>query len=388
MLIQIHGGGFHNRGAQLMLWTTIKEISNRMKDVNFAVEPCFSTFQERANYDLLTLFPGALQHRPRKAKYVLKYGNSLSQLIPKSTSKTYGLARRSDVDALVDISGYAFGDKWGSSSTCQTMAQRVIKMTSQKKPAILLPQMFGPFQNKEVAGAFKPVVARSTLIYARDDESLKCLGDINETGRKLRLAPDITIFSGAIPVSNDDKSPYACLVPNARMLDKGDSHWEDNYLELMAASASVLDASGICPRILIHDGTNEDANLGKQLQERISLPQCDLIQEANPRIIKGIIGNANLLIGSRFHAIVASLSMGVPAIALGWAHKYDMIMQDFGVYEYLYKHTDDKDKLFDMIENLIDTDGRNEAKNRILQSKKEMASKNEVMWQEVIAALS
>ena len=48
MLIQIHGGGFHNRGAQLMLWKVRDELSRRIPDARFAVEPGYSTFRQRA----------------------------------------------------------------------------------------------------------------------------------------------------------------------------------------------------------------------------------------------------------------------------------------------------------------------------------------------------
>jgi polysaccharide pyruvyl transferase WcaK-like protein len=46
---------------------------------------------------------------------------------------------------------------------------------------------------------------------------------------------------------------------------------------------------------------------------------------------RSIIGRCEYLVGSRFHALVFALSQGVPCTALGWSHKYEELMSQFGV---------------------------------------------------------
>jgi colanic acid/amylovoran biosynthesis protein len=46
--------------------------------------------------------------------------------------------------------------------------------------------------------------------------------------------------------------------------------------------------------------------------------------------LKAMIGQCDLVVGSRFHSLVAALSQGVPSVALGWAHKYVELLGDFG----------------------------------------------------------
>jgi len=47
--------------------------------------------------------------------------------------------------------------------------------------------------------------------------------------------------------------------------------------------------------------------------------------------LKSVIGHADLLLGSRYHSIVAALSHRVPAVAVGWSHKYGELMASVGL---------------------------------------------------------
>src|SRR5262249_33913841 len=55
-----------------------------------------------------------------------------------------------------------------------------------------------------------------------------------------------------------------------------------------------------------------------------------VVREASPSKLKGILGTARVIIGSRFHALVGALSQAVPSVAVGWSHKYEMLLSDYG----------------------------------------------------------
>lgn len=387
MLIQIHGGGFANRGAQLMLWTVIDRISERLPDARFCAEEAGSNFQERASYDLFTIAPRAPYTSLWKSNLLFRFGSTLSKLLPKAEIQRYGIVRRADIDALVDISGYAFGDKWPVKKSA-SMAARVSAFRRQGKPVVLLPQMFGPFERPAVVEAFQPVVEKSSLIYARDKPSLECLEKINATGRSIGLAPDITIFTPALTETEKPTGRYACLVPNSKMFDQGKGGWDTIYVERMAEAAERLQARGVTPRVLIHDANADDRKVGQAILDRLGRSDDAMLIEEDPRRIKGIIGGATVLVGSRFHAIVASLSTGTPAIAMGWAHKYEALMEDFGVPGYMHRHDQPATVLHELIDQLCDEGKNAEIASRLAEHKLAMKANNDEMWDRVIDTLN
>ncbi len=387
MLVQIHGAGFHNRGAQLMLLHTVQRLREGISNIDFAMEPSHSSFLQRASYGLHTCFPGVVVQRPRLAPKLLKYGDFLGSLFPKKITEHYGIARRCDLDAFVDISGYSFGDKWGVAN-CRLISQRINHMHQRNKPTILMPQMFGPFEKLEVRDAFLPALEKATLVYARDEVSFECLKEINRSNREILLMPDITITANPLLPSDLPEVPYACVVPNQRMLDKTDGQWSKRYIKTLTAAIEELQEKNIRPYVLIHDGTNEDLAVGKKLLQNASLGEDSLLTDDDPLVIKGYIANAKMLIGSRFHAIVAALSTATPAIAIGWAHKYEMLLKDFGTPEYAFCDSQSDEDLRLMIAKLADASENQVVVDRLIKQKKSMVTDSNLMWDQVINTLT
>jgi polysaccharide pyruvyl transferase WcaK-like protein len=55
---------------------------------------------------------------------------------------------------------------------------------------------------------------------------------------------------------------------------------------------------------------------------------------------QSIEGHMDLMIGSRFHSCVFALSAGIPAVALGWTHKYPELMALVGLDQNALIHVD------------------------------------------------
>jgi polysaccharide pyruvyl transferase WcaK-like protein len=47
--------------------------------------------------------------------------------------------------------------------------------------------------------------------------------------------------------------------------------------------------------------------------------------------LKAVIGELDLIVASRFHSVVAAISMQTAVVTLGWAHKYDELMWEAGL---------------------------------------------------------
>jgi colanic acid/amylovoran biosynthesis protein len=100
----------------------------------------------------------------------------------------------------------------------------------------------------------------------------------------------------------------------------------------------------------------------------------EIYAHAEPRHLKAVIGAADLVVGSRFHAVVGSLSQGVPTITLGWAHKYDHLHRDFEVPDWIAQIADDPGSRVGQI--LRDADGVRRARDRKLA----LLEQVEQMW--------
>ena len=133
----------------------------------------------------------------------------------------------------------------------------------------------------------------------------------------------------------------------------------------------------------MHEG-QKDAELAQQINGLLTQPIA-IHSYQSPTEIKGVIGTAHLVISSRFHGLVSALSQGVPAIATGWSHKYEMLMQEYGCSELLLDANNP---------NLIATldIGLTDASYQAL--KQEIAARSDAlkqqskhMWQQVIKAI-
>ena len=155
--------------------------------------------------------------------------------------------------------------------------------------------------------------------------------------------PDFTIGlsgtpSAAVRWGVDRNS--ALLIANDHMrTDRNpDATWRSGYVPLLCSLARQLAALGFVPRILNHEG-HADAALCESLREATG--GAEVIAEADPRALKGIIGAAGIVVCSRYHGCVSALAQGVPCLGTSWSHKYAALFDEFGVAEYLLDTCDE-----------------------------------------------
>lgn len=105
------------------------------------------------------------------------------------------------------------------------------------------------------------------------------------------------------------------------------------------------------------DSVNDDISVCREVAGKLNKEIDVLIisDEMNAHEFKSIIGSSYMAIGSRFHFLIAALSSGVPATALGLSHKYHELFREFDLEEYVLRYEDMNEKnLSDMICKLFD----------------------------------
>jgi polysaccharide pyruvyl transferase WcaK-like protein len=74
----------------------------------------------------------------------------------------------------------------------------------------------------------------------------------------------------------------------------------------------------------------------KEILSKIEWIDWDINTDGIQQIIQG----ANLVVSSRFHCMVSSLSLGVPIYVIGWGHKYLEILKSFSLEDNIKDYQD------------------------------------------------
>jgi len=372
-MILLHGTGTHNKGAELMAIAVLEHFRARPNPPEFAVPPSFGNYRDRVKYGLWTLLA---ERRFGRSKLVAWLAHS-------SFRKKYGLVNENDVVAVLDASGFAFGDQHGPGPT-QTMADHCRRWKRQRKKVILLPQAFGPFTGSAIRSACRVLVQNCDLVFAREEQSYQHLVDVVGQQPHIRMAPDFTpLVRGIIPEGWEPKDNILFVVPNMRMVDKTDQTTAERYIPFLADTIKAVLHNGLHAIILIH--TPEDRDLVKPIQDICDFP-LDVVEETCPLRLKGVLGTAYAVISSRFHALVGALSQGVPALALGWSHKYSQLMQDYGCPEAV-AHVGDQVTLTRWLEAIVCEGTRKEIREHLNQRNQHLRTRVEEMWSAVDGVL-
>lgn len=310
--------------------------------------------------------------------------SSVATLIPKSIRKKYRIVLESEVDAILDASGFAFSDQWGAGDT-ERMAARCLRWKKQGKKSILLPQAFGPFTSERIKQAFRQIIDSVDLVFTRDEISYKHISQLSVPMEHIKIAPDFTnLVQGIAPAYINDLAGRPCIIPNYRMIDKTESTVSTTYLTFLASSIEHLLKQGMKPFILIHE--RNDAELGAQLQAHVS-QTIPVIKESNPLHLKGILGKCYLVIGSRFHGLISALSQGVPCLGAGWSHKYQMLFKSYSCLDLLVDVNNLQDSL-EKVDSIIHEPTRSRVIEAVAQEAKRQKSLSRQMWVEVNKSLA
>lgn len=370
LTIEIHGTGTHNRGAELMAIAIAERLRAKYPGVRIVVPPGFGDFEARARHGFWTTWEFSRRWQSRiAARWLQRYSKGIAQ--------ASGIVDPSEIDVVLDASGFSFSDKWGPKGA-RHLLKKMTRGARAGKPLVLLPQAFGPFTQPEVAEATRKLCQRASLVCARDARSREEVLTL-ATLPTLRVYPDFTVgIKPQHPANLRIPAQFSAIIPNQRMVDKGDSG--EAYLGFIARSVHSLQRRGLNPLFLLHDAHDDRQVVAAMRARGIEIP---VLEHEDARVLKAILGKATLVIGSRFHALVSTLSQGLPAIAAGWSHKYPELYADFGCPELLIADLADEALLETAIDRLATPEGRASYQHRLHESSTRIKSRNEAMWTEV-----
>lgn len=368
MIIEVTGTNTWNKGAELML-VAVRQAFQPYRYVDLAVDQFFGSYNEKAKYGLLQKIAIKSFGRARLAL----------NLLPDTFLDSFGLINDQHVDAILDASGFAFGDQHPAQRIIG-FAERVEKAKKEGKYVILLPQAMGPFEKKEHRAAFQKIFHNSDLVFARDPKSMEYAQDVVGTHNSLKLAPDFTNMVKPVLSKTSEESNIASIVPNQRMIEKAESEKEmEQYIILLKKIIRYVKKTDLEPVLLLHG--DDDKRIASKLQNELDTLQFH--DEDDPIKLKKFIGESHILIGSRFHALVSALSQSVPAIGTSWSHKYEMLFSEYNCNDLLLKVSASDKLVEDSIGAVTNERSRMKIRQRLQSAGEKVHSEVREMWEMV-----
>jgi polysaccharide pyruvyl transferase WcaK-like protein len=360
--VLIVGGNFHNKGAELMVRTTISIL----KTVNVNYEPVIidsfpdvNRNEKTSEFKVLNLpyylnlahvlFHGVNFNMFLVGKVIRCFLGALWRKNILSDLKCFFELRaiKRETCLIIDISGYGF-------KTCNQQEdmfnyiQIFFSLLSRKKsiPYLYFPQSFGDFAKpdsffgnklkKDITNALN----NAKLIFCREYKSLNSINEYSSCAQSTFWVDIVLLYSYSknnyqLPVLlNKEKAKNSVvIIPNSRLYDY---YPQDEVDTFFLRAISCISEHGLKVIILRHSA--DDLGIVKNLERKA----CDfnnvlvLASDYEIEVIDEILSSAFFVISGRYHGLIASLKNSVPCIAIGWANKYNELMDLFDLNDYLF----------------------------------------------------
>ena len=205
--------------------------------------------------------------------------------------------------------------------------------TMLRKRVMLFAQGIGPIKSGFLRKLTKYVCSSVDLITVRDKDSLYELRRIGVPDHKVLLTADSVMTLPAESKEYGRGLLNKFYVPNNKMLIAiAVRKWreDDSYLLEIAKAADRLIDDRNAHIVLLPLQYPLDVETCRRVQQMMvnKLESTVLAADCNTEQFLSLIGNFNLLIGMRLHALIFAAVMGVPFVAVSYDPKIDGFVKD------------------------------------------------------------
>lgn len=387
-----------NKGTTALLKCTIWTLENSIPDSEFAV----FTYHPEIESELKNLKVFGVIWRPSRAEILpslhrfLKCGVwailqrylhlDLRALIDEERICEYYTA-----DAIVNTGGDLLTESYGTLSFLTSIINLLIALLLNV-PVVLYSESIGPFKriwNRTVA---KFLLSNVKIIILRENISRNYLKELGVKGVPIYVTADQAFLLRPAPPRRVIEILYkehACRLTQETGPLIGISASQiiyrygfqdvirprDKYNKYVKVVAQITDylidefnATVVFVPHVVEPG-NDDRKVANDVYKIIKGKQKTVLikREYTTEEIKGIIGQCDLFIGTRMHAMIASTSMCIPTVAIAYSYKTKGVMEDVGCKRYVL-HV--KDLNYDALVSLI-----NDAWNNKTEIRKDLGLK-------------
>ncbi len=199
--IEIVGPWLLNKGDELMLRAMIERLGHRFV-LGTSVDQKINGQQDVPVLPRVKWQPGAEDFRAalhqkswRECISVARRA-ALLPLMSRSMLRSRNLIKGPDLVALLDCSGFAYGDQW-TLRRPKMRADYYTKLRQRGVKLIMLPQALGPFTSSESRAVIRRMLDQFDLIFPREPVSQQHVESIRAKSRSTRTSR--TFLKGARP---------------------------------------------------------------------------------------------------------------------------------------------------------------------------------------------
>jgi polysaccharide pyruvyl transferase WcaK-like protein len=326
-----------NRGAASMLQAVIANLPDRLGPCRFSVlttypaddrlepvDPSVEIVAARPAELALLLWPLALLAGALRAV----------RLPWRWLCIPPGLRHLRDADLVVDVAGISFADDRGIPIVVYNALMTSLPLLLGR-PTVKASQALGPFRSPLNRTLAKVVLPRLRAVCARGAATEAHLAQLDL--RNVEPAADLafTMKMGDDAIVRNERRTVG-LAPSAVVKGYCDTAGID-YVALMASLADHLVDAGLDVVVFPHSSRRQVT--GGRMDDRpvtravhAVSPRTRLVDDPmGPVALRGLIAGFDLLVTSRFHAMVSALATTTPVLVVGWSHKYAEVLEEIGV---------------------------------------------------------
>ena len=201
------------------------------------------------------------------------------------------------------------------------------------KPVMLYAQGIGPVRGSLARGAVRRVVDTVDLITVRDEGSRVELLALGVTTPPIHVTADPVLALHPV-----DKGIGRAILRGrslegtAPLIGISVREWKDwaHYKNVIAQAADRLVAESGARLVFLPMQWPDDIEVARRVTARMQRPAGQLEEEYTTSELLSLVGNLDMLIGIRLHALIFAAVMHVPMIGLSYDPKIDRFLETLG----------------------------------------------------------
>ena len=334
-----------NKGAASMLQAVIDRLPERATSIDITV---LSTYPDDDEREAATTNPHVtiVALRPRSL-LVSAWPLALLAWIFRRLGgtgrlwcRTPALRALAEADLVIDLAGISFVDGRGLSILAYNTLMTGLPLLLGR-PTMKAAQALGPFRRPLNRAAARRVLPRLATVVARGEQTHNHLAELGLTN--VRRGADLAFAMRVSDQARGDAAlelaqegvdgPFIAISPSA-VVERYCATESIDYVELMARLASRIVDEGRQVVVVPHTarpgrpaGRMNDLPLCQQVVTAAGRPGVVVVERSlAPATLRAVIGAADALVTSRFHAMISALATSRPVLVVGWSHKYAEVL--------------------------------------------------------------